>query len=104
MCSKMHAKYQVEITPTAENDVETIWEYIAADSPEAATRFVSELVSQAGKLESFPEHCPLILENEQLGTRYRHLIYGSYRTIFRITDKTVFVLRVIHGARVLELG
>ena len=100
----MHAKFQVEITPTAENDVEAIWEYIAADSPEAATRLISELVSQAGKLEFFPERCPLIPENEQLGTRYRHLIHGSYRTIFRITDKTVFVLRVIHGARVLEVG
>jgi toxin ParE1/3/4 len=37
-----------------------------------------------------------------LGTRYRHLIYGNYRTVFRVTGKTVYVLRVVHGARLLD--
>lgn len=100
----MPAIYQIEITPSAEAYVTAIWEYIAADSPEAATRFIAELVSQAEKLASLPERCPLIPENEQLGTRYRHLVYGSYRTIFRVAGKTVFVLRVIRGARLLEPG
>ena len=99
----MAAKFSVEITPTAESDIEDIWSYIAEDSSENATCFILALEEQVQALESFPERCPLIPENEVLNTRCRHLIYGNYRTIFRIAGKTVYVLRVIHGARLLEL-
>ncbi len=100
----MPAKFRVEITPTAEADIEDIWSYIAEDSTESATAFILALEEQVVTLESFPERCPLIPENEILGTRYRHLIYGNYRTIYKITGKVVIVLRVIHGARLLEMN
>ena len=98
----MPAKYSVEITPAAERDVEEIWTYIADDSPENATAFILRLEEQIEALEQFPKRCLLIPENEILGTGYRHLIYGAYRTIFRITGKTVFIVRIIHGARLLD--
>ncbi|KAF0217718.1 MAG: plasmid stabilization system [Geobacteraceae bacterium] len=98
----MPAKYSVEITPAAERDVEEIWTYIADDSPENATAFIMRLEEQTEALEQFPERCPLIPENELLGTGYRHLVYGAYRTIFRITGNTVFIVRIIHGARLLD--
>ena len=97
----MTAKYSVEITPAAELDVEEIWTYIADDSPENATAFIFRLEVQIEALEQFPARCPLIPENEILGTGYRHLIYGEYRTIIRITGKTVFIVRIIHRARLL---
>ena len=97
----MPAKYSVEITPAAERDVEEIWTYIADDSPENATAFMLRLEEQIEALEQFPERCPLIPENDILGTGYRHHIYGAYRTIIRITGKTVFIVRIIHGARLL---
>jgi len=100
----MPAKYSVQITPAAERDVEEIWTYIADDSPENATSFILRLEEQIESLEQFPERCPLIPENELLGTGYRHLIYGAYRTIFRITGKTVFIVRIIYGARLLALS
>lgn len=98
----MRVKYNVEITPAAERDVEEIWIYIAGDSPENATAFILQLEEQIGTLEKLPERCPLIPENEQLGTAYRHLLYGAYRTIFRIAGKTVYILRIIHGTRLLD--
>lgn len=101
MSSKVPVKYSVQIAPAAERDVEEIWTYIADDSPENATAFILRLEEQIEALEQFPERCPLIPENELLGTGYRHLIYGAYRTIFRITGKTVFIVRIIHGARLL---
>jgi len=97
----MSVKYSVHITPAAERDVEEIWTYIADDSPENATAFILRLEEQIEALEQFPERSPLIPENELLGTGYRHLIYGAYRTIFRITGKTVFIVRIIHGVRLL---
>ena len=75
---------------------------VAQDSIEEAEKFVRRLEEQIVTLESFPERCPLIPENEILGTRYRHLLYGNYRTVFRIAGRTVHVLRIIHGARLLD--
>lgn len=98
----MPANFRVEITPSAEADIEEIWDYIAQDSPDNATAFVLALEEQIASLEQFPERCPRIPENEVLGTSYRHLIHGSYRTICRITGSKVIILRVIHGARLLD--
>ena len=81
-----------------------IWEYIAQDKPDAATGFVQRLVEQIRTLERFPERCPLVPENELLGTAYRHLVHGHYRTIFKILGSRVIILRVLHGARLLNTG
>lgn len=100
----MPGKFRVDITETAESDVAGIWEYIAQDKPEAATAFVIRLEEQIGRLENFPERCSLVPENELLGTAYRHLVYGNYRTIFKIAGDRVIILRVLHGMRLLDIG
>ncbi len=98
----MAIKYRVRIARTAERDIEEVWGFIAADSPDEADNFIQRIETQIDTLERFPERCPLIAENELLGTRYRHLLLGSYRMIYRVTGKTVFVMRIIHGARLLD--
>ena len=98
----MPTKFRVRIARAAELDIEAIWAFIAQDSPEIAAQFIRRLEDQIDSLENFPDRCPLIPENRLLGTRYRHLLYGNYRTIFRVAGKTVFVLRVVHGARLLR--
>ena len=98
----MPAKFSVEITPSAEADIAEIWDYIAQDSPGNADTFLLALEEQIASLERLPERCPRIPENEILGTAYRHLIHGSYRTIFRIAGSRVIILRVIHSARLLD--
>jgi len=97
-------KVRVDITNAAEADVGEIWEYIAQDKPDAATAFVLRLEEQIKTLESFPERAPLVPENELLGTAYRHLLNGNYRTIFKIIGSRVIILRVLHGARLLDTG
>ena len=98
----MPVKCHVRITRTAERDIEEAWSFIAQDNPEEAESFIRRLEEQIETLESFSERYPLIPENEMLGTRYRHLLCGNYRTVFRIAKKTVYVLRVVHGARLLD--
>ena len=98
----MPAKYRVRITRAAESDIEEAWSFIAQDSPIDAEKFIGRLEEQIETLETFPNRCPFIPENEILGTRYRHLVYGNYRTVFRVIGKTVYVIRVVHGARLLD--
>ena len=100
----MPAKYRVEITRHAEADLETIYAYIAQDNPTAALGFVEAIEHQVASLEQFPLRAAVIPEAGDLGVSYRHMIHGPYRTIFRIEGKRVYILRVIHGSRLLDLG
>lgn len=98
----MPTRFRVRISEIAEKDLDEAWSFISEDSLEAASRFLLHLEEQVSTLETFPARCPLIPENELIGTQYRHLIYGDYRMIFRIVGRTVYVLRIIHSARLLD--
>ena len=99
----MTKKYKVNLTQLAQNDLEQIYYYIAADSISNATKFIRELEKKIHSLDTFPERHPLIAENVFFATDYRHLIYRKYRIIYRISEKTGFILRVIHAAMLLEI-
>src|SRR5713101_6161616 len=98
----MPATFQVDISSVAEHDIQEIWSFIARDDPKTATRFVQQLKKRIDTLERFPRRCPLISENTLMRSRYRHLVYGKYRVIYRISDRRILVVRVIHAARLLE--
>ena len=99
----MPKKYRVDITASAEADIVELWDYIAQENPDSATAFILRMEEQIGTLERFPARCPLIPENELLGTQYRQMVFGPYRTIFSIIASRVVILRVIHGARLLDM-
>lgn len=98
----MPIKFRVRISETAESDLVEAWRFISEESPEAAMNFVLQLEKQVSTLENFPARCPLISENDLMGTQYRHLIHGDYRIIFRIEAKVVYVVRIFHAARLLD--
>ncbi len=98
----MRGKFQVRIARQAENDLAEIWAYIAGDSVDDANQFILKLEKRMKTLANSPRRCSLVPENEILGTRYRHLILGKYRAVYRVSVKTVYILRVIHGARLLD--
>jgi toxin ParE1/3/4 len=98
----MPIRFAVNFSQKAEEDLEEIWSFIAADNPDNATKFVLTLEKQVESLSRFPERCPLIPENDVLRGKYRHLIYGDYRSIFRLRGKTVYIIRIINSARLLE--
>ena len=100
----MPIRFAVNFSQKAEEDLEEIWSFIAADNPDNATKFVLNLEKQVESLSRFPERCPLIPENDVLRAKYRHLIYGDYRSIFRLRGRTVYIIRIINSARLLETG
>ena len=96
-------KYRVEITAAAQSDIQETFQYIVADNQTAANNLIGEIERQIDSLEQFPLRCPVIPESFELGVEYRHIIYGHYRTIFRVESSRVIILRIIHGARLLNL-
>ena len=99
----MAKKYRVIITKTAEEDIISIFEYISNDNPQAVNRWKGEIKSQIASLDEFPARCSIIPEADEIGFDYRHIIYGNYRTILKITEDIVFIMRVFHCSRLLDL-
>jgi plasmid stabilization system protein ParE len=99
----MSIKYNIYITQSAEEDIEQIWQYIAGDSQERAAEFVVKIEEKMQTLRRFPRRCPIISESEYLGIEYRYILIGDYRIIFRIEKQAVFLMRVVHGARLFKL-
>jgi len=96
-------KYRVEITGIAESDIKDIFNYILKDKKLAATKWIDEIERQIDSLGKFPLRCPIIPEEQDLGGKYRHFIYGNYRTIFKVKGSKIIIMRVIHSARLLNL-
>ncbi|MBI3272449.1 MAG: type II toxin-antitoxin system RelE/ParE family toxin [Planctomycetes bacterium] len=98
----MAARYRVEVTATAYSDLRSILDFISEDSPAAAVRWLEEMERGILSLERFPLRCPVVPEAEELGHPYRHLLFGNYRAILRVEERVVWVLRVLHGAQLLD--
>lgn len=99
----MAKKYSVYISQNAQKDLEHIFFYIAADSVNNAKKFILDLEKKIYSLENFPERFAYIPENLYFCTSYRHINYKNYRIVYRIEDNAVYILRVIHGTKLLDL-
>ena len=91
------------MTQHAQEDLEQIYSYIASDSIDNATLFITELEKKIVTLEIFPFRNPLIPENEYFKTDYRHLIYKIYRIIYRVTKNSAFILRIIQSEKLFDI-
>jgi plasmid stabilization system protein ParE len=96
-------KYKVNISLNAQDDLERIFFYIASDSINNAKKIILALEEKIYTLETLPERFALIPENIFFGTNYRHLTHQNYRVIYKIDNNSVYIMRVIHGAKLLDL-
>lgn len=82
-------------TPEAEQDRADVWDHIAADNPHAAAR-IDELFSDvAARLAKHPN---LGKPGNISGTR-ELIPHESYRMVYEIEQETVWVLALVHTAR-----
>ncbi len=94
--------YRILLTDEASKDLGDIMDYIALDAPRRAEGFVDELLDEIRSLKTMPKRCAVAPESGRRGYEMRHLIYKRYRILFTIKEAQVLILRVIHGARLLE--
>ena len=73
------------------------------DNPLAAAAWLDSVERNIASLEQWPRRCSIIPEAADLDSEYRHLVDAPYRTIFRIVGRRVIIVRVIHGAQLLDL-
>jgi toxin ParE1/3/4 len=86
----------VVITAEAEADIERIGDHIALRSPERALTFVRELQQSCESLIEMPERFPLVSRYDASGLRRR--VHGNYLIFYRVSDKTIDIIHVLHGA------
>ena len=88
---------KVEWTDPAWDDLAAIAEYIARDSEYYAAAFVQEIKEAAASLAEFAERGQIVPEFAD--PSIRELLVKSYRLVYRISEKRVVILTLIHGAR-----
>ena len=99
----MAKKYKINISFNAQKDLEHIFFYIAEDNINNAKNFILELEEKIYSLDTMPERFALIPENIFFGTNYRQIIHKKYRVIYKIANDSIYIMRVIHGSKLLDL-
>ena len=72
-----------------------IWDYIVADNPGAAVRMDDLFSDSASRLA---EHPKLGRPSKVVGTR-ELVVHEHYRLVYEISNDTVYILTLIHTAR-----
>ena len=93
-------KMIVDLTATAEADLESIGDYIAKDNPSRALSFVQDLARACLDLADMPEAWPVVPRYERHGIRRR--VHGRYLIFYRIGPDRVTVLHILNGAMEVE--
>ncbi len=95
--------YSVFWTETAQNDLDSIIEYISNDSIDNAISILNKIKEKAETLYSFPERGRIIPELKYHNIEsYRELILTPWRIMYKIEKDVVYVLSVIDGRRNIE--
>ncbi|WP_027390766.1 type II toxin-antitoxin system RelE/ParE family toxin [Chrysiogenes arsenatis] len=99
----MNNQYQVEWTRTANNDLIRIIEFIATDSPTNARRVLKKIKSEVASLHQTPKRGRVIPELKEQGiTQYNEIVIAPWRLMYRVSEKTVYVVSVIDSRRNVE--
>lgn len=85
------------LTPRAEQDLDEIWEYIAADNITAADRVLDKIEETFDKLALSPGigH----YREDLADKRHRFHLVFSYLIVYRWEMKPLQIIRILHAAR-----
>ena len=84
------------LTEQAEADLDELWVYIAANSPDAADRMVDAVLESSRMHVRFPN---MGQSRAELRPGLRCFVVSPYVVFYRPIEDTIEVLRILHGAR-----
>ncbi|MDD3609874.1 MAG: type II toxin-antitoxin system RelE/ParE family toxin [Halothiobacillaceae bacterium] len=98
------AKFEVLLTEGAEQDLESIHDYIAEfDSVANANYVLDALMDVVESLSKIPERGSYPKELVGLGIKeYRQIIFKPYRVIYRVTGNQVMIYLIADGRRDMQ--
>lgn len=92
----------ISITESAYADLLDIEIYISQDSEYIARNFISKIFDKIDQLYKYPTSGKFVPEINDKSIR--ELLLNKYRIIYQIIDeRTINVIRVIHGSRLLDI-
>jgi toxin ParE1/3/4 len=99
-----HRRYEVLLTGGAEQDLESIYDYIAEfDCLANADHVLDRLLQAVESLESFPERGTYPKELIALGIReYRQIAFKPYRIIYRVIGQKVHIYLIADDRRDMQ--
>jgi toxin ParE1/3/4 len=98
----MPDSFTIRYLPAAQDDLLSILEFIAKDSPRRAVAFVDRLDQRIGQLEHQPLAGRIPRHPGLRDYGYRVLIVESYLVFYTVRGKTVEIHRVVHGSRNMD--
>lgn len=87
---------RIVFTVQAEEDLEEIGDYIAADNPARAVSFVGEIREHCAKIALSPL---AYAARPELGEGIRACSHKRYLIVFKPSEEEVLIVRILHGAR-----
>ena len=84
----------------AADEFESAIAYVAYTAPVAARRLAQRIMKKIRSLRKFPDTGGVVPEDAS--GRYRQLLEGNYRIIFRREGDAVIVASIYHAARLLR--
>ena len=87
---------QIILKQDAEEDLESIKNYISKDSIYYANKTVNEIINKTEYLLTFPYMGRKIPEYNN--TNFRELIYKSYRILYK-ANSNIYILNIFHHSR-----
>ncbi len=91
---------EVEWSAQASQDLESIVEFIAKDSPQYAQLFVVDIFRTLDRVALFPNSGRIV--PEAANPAVREVILGSYRVMFRVGKEKVGLITIHQGARLVD--
>ena len=91
--------YEVQIFPTAKQDLLEIIDYLNTLSSEAALRYYDKLTEEISRLSHMPERYPRPRDLALAAKGYRYLIVENYLVFYTISGQTVQIQRILYGRR-----
>lgn len=88
-------------TRRAIEDVRSIQQFIAKDSPHYAQLVSQQLIAAVERLTIFPQSGRIVPEVND--PTIREIVQGAYRIVYRLIHSEIHVLTVHHAARLLHL-
>jgi plasmid stabilization system protein ParE len=92
-------KCAIRVLRLAEEDLAEIMMYVAADKPSAAEDLAKKIEKNISLLSTNPRLGRIPSDEQLVRQGYRYLVVDNYLIFYILEGQTIFVHRILHGAR-----